>query len=147
MHICMCASAQQQKHLAVAVALHHALAEGVVPQPLLQARAVGAGAIKAATGLLAAEGARYVPDEVPGLCQPLADTSLQARQEGAALMRWQEARACIRCASASEAELSARELVCGASPGAAVVPKPFCMEHTVVQLVVLNVLAQSLALD
>ena len=80
-------------------------------QPLLQAQAVGAGAIKAATGLLAAEGARDVPDEVPGLCQPLADAPLQARQEGAALMRWQEARACIRCASASEAELSAREFV------------------------------------
>ena len=87
--------AWQHAHLAIAVALHHALAEGVVPQPLLQARAVGAGAVKAAAGLLAAEGARDVPDEVASLCQPLADAPLQARQEGTALMCWQEARACV----------------------------------------------------
>ena len=95
MPVCMCDSARQHAHLAIAIALHHALAERVVPQPLLQARAICAGVIEAAAGLLAADGAWDVPDEVSRLCQPLADAPLQARQEGAALMCWQEARACI----------------------------------------------------
>ena len=85
-YACMRGSAWLQKHLAIAVPFHHTLAERIVLQPLLQARAVGAGAVEAAAGLLAADGARDVPDEVSCLCQPLADAPLQACQEGTALM-------------------------------------------------------------
>ena len=88
---------QSATHLAIAISCHSALAQAMLFQSLLEARAVAADLRqREQLRLVSADSARDVPNEVPRLRQALADSALNSRQVSTNVQRWEQAMPCMR---------------------------------------------------